>query len=78
MMFTITDYAMNRSGKLHGWFDINLIIIVRLRMMLLTFPVHEPKMWDDLKGQFMSRIDEVNADLKAAGRPPLGSELKQQ
>ena len=21
MMFTITDYAMNRSGKLHGWFD---------------------------------------------------------
>jgi homogentisate 1,2-dioxygenase len=22
MMFTITDYAMNRSGKLHGWFDV--------------------------------------------------------
>ena len=26
MMFTITDYAMNRSGKLHGWFDFYLFI----------------------------------------------------
>ncbi|KAF8812720.1 homogentisate 1,2-dioxygenase [Phlegmacium glaucopus] len=56
MMFTITDYAMNRSGKLH---------------------VHEPKMWDNLKGQFMNHIAEINADLKAAGRSPLGSELTQ-
>ncbi|KAH9945385.1 homogentisate 1,2-dioxygenase [Epithele typhae] len=32
---------------------------------------HEPKMWDDLKGQFMNHIDQVNADLKAAGLPPL-------
>jgi homogentisate 1,2-dioxygenase len=55
MMFTITDYAMNRSGKLH---------------------MHEPKMWDDLKGQFVNHLDEVNADLKAAGLPPLGAERK--
>jgi len=55
MMFTITDYAMNRSGKLH---------------------VHEPKMWDSLRGQFMNHISEVNADLKAAGLPPLGSQLE--
>ena len=41
-------------------------------------PVHEPKMWDNLKGQFMNHIEEVNADLKAAGRPLLGHELKQQ
>ena len=41
-------------------------------------PVHEPKMWDNLKGQFMNHIEEVNADLKVAGLPPLGSELKQQ
>ncbi|OJT12431.1 Homogentisate 1,2-dioxygenase [Trametes pubescens] len=34
---------------------------------------HEPKMWDNLKGQFINHLDEVNADLKAAGRPPLGS-----
>lgn len=45
---------------------------------MLVTPVHEPKMWDDLKGQFMSHIEEVNADLKAAGRPALGSELKQR
>ena len=35
-------------------------------------------MWDNLKGQFMNHIEEVNADLQAAGRPPLGFELKQQ
>lgn len=52
MMFTITDYAMKRSGKLHE---------------------HEPKMWDNLKGQFINHLDEVNADLKAAGLPELGS-----
>ncbi|KAF8960037.1 homogentisate 1,2-dioxygenase [Flammula alnicola] len=56
MMFTITDYAMNRSGKLHQ---------------------HEPKMWDNLKGQFLNHVEEINADLKAAGLPELGSELKQ-
>jgi hypothetical protein len=42
---------------------------------LLSTAVHEPKMWDNLKGQFMSHIEEVNADLRAAGRPTLGSEL---
>ncbi|KAF5327629.1 hypothetical protein D9619_004632 [Psilocybe cf. subviscida] len=55
MMFTITDFAINRSGKLH---------------------VHEPKMWDNLKGQFMKHLDQVNADLKAAGLPELGQEAK--
>ncbi|KAJ7503555.1 homogentisate 1,2-dioxygenase [Mycena galericulata] len=50
MMFTITDYAMKRSGKLHK---------------------HEPKMWDNLKGQFINHLDEVNADLRAAGLPEL-------
>ncbi|KAL7279127.1 hypothetical protein ACG7TL_006967 [Trametes sanguinea] len=34
---------------------------------------HEPKMWDDLKGQFVNHIDQINADLKAAGLPPLGA-----
>ncbi|KAJ6553584.1 homogentisate 1,2-dioxygenase [Mycena vulgaris] len=52
MMFTITDYAMKRSGKLHE---------------------HEPKMWDDLKGQFINHLDQINADLKAAGLPDLNS-----
>ena len=29
-------------------------------------------MWDDLKGQFMNHLGQVNADLKAAGLPELG------
>jgi len=33
---------------------------------------HEPKMWDNLKAQFMNHIDTINADLKAAGLPELG------
>jgi homogentisate 1,2-dioxygenase len=32
-------------------------------------------MWDDLKGEFMNHLDQVNADLKAAGLPGLGAEL---
>ncbi|KAF8809865.1 hypothetical protein BYT27DRAFT_7187135 [Phlegmacium glaucopus] len=59
MMFTITDYAMKRSRKLH---------------------VHEPKMWGNLKGQFTKshrRMPEINEDLNAAGRCPLGSDLMQ-
>ncbi|KAJ6483829.1 homogentisate 1,2-dioxygenase [Mycena vitilis] len=52
MMFTMTDFAMKGSGKLHE---------------------HEPKMWDNLKGQFINHLDEVNADLRAAGLPDLNS-----
>ena len=36
------------------------------------FLVHEPKMWDGLKGNFVNHIDEINADLKARGLPVLG------
>lgn len=46
MMFTLTDYAMKRSGKLHE---------------------HDPKMWDDLKGEFVANLEQVNADLRALG-----------
>lgn len=35
------------------------------------FTEHEPKMWDDLKGQFMNHLDQVNSDLRAAGLPEL-------
>ena len=33
---------------------------------------HEPKMWDNLKAQFMNHLDEVNEDLKKAGLSELG------
>lgn len=46
MQFTITDYAMKRSGKLHQ---------------------HDPKMWENLKGEFINNLDQVNADLRALG-----------
>ena len=35
---------------------------------------HEPKMWDNLKGQFVNHLDQINADLKAAGLPLLGAQ----
>ncbi|TFK81305.1 homogentisate 1,2-dioxygenase [Polyporus arcularius HHB13444] len=37
---------------------------------------HEPKMWDNLKGQFINHLDQINADLKAAGLPTLSSQPK--
>lgn len=46
MMFTLTDWAMQRTGKLHE---------------------HDPRMWDDLKGDFVNNLDSVNADLRALG-----------
>ncbi|KAE9384602.1 homogentisate 1,2-dioxygenase [Gymnopus androsaceus JB14] len=52
MMWTISDWAMKKSGKLHE---------------------HDPKMWDNLKGQFTNHLEEVERDLKAAGLPGLGN-----
>ncbi|KAG6907052.1 hypothetical protein DXG01_010738 [Tephrocybe rancida] len=37
---------------------------------------HEPKMWDDLKGEFMNHLPEVNASLEAVGRAPLHYDSK--
>jgi homogentisate 1,2-dioxygenase len=38
----------------------------------ILFAEYEPKIWDDLKGQFMNHLDQVNQDLRAAGLPELG------
>lgn len=70
MMFTLTDYAMKRTGKLHG--ELALFSNHLFDVTDDGFQEHEPKMWDNLKGQFMNHLDTVNADLKAAGLPPLG------
>jgi homogentisate 1,2-dioxygenase len=72
MMLTITDFALNRSGKLHGKCQIAKFIWTSNH--LDSFPEHEPKMWDNLKAQFMDHLDEINADLKAAGLPALGAQ----
>lgn len=72
MQVTLTDYAMKRTGKLHGE---NLLCFGIQGSCPLRSPrvEHEPKMWDDLKGQFVNHIPQINEDLKAAGRPPLGT-----
>lgn len=71
MMFTITDFAIKRSGKLHGGSRSGLLTDAYLHNV--HFEEHEPKMWDDLKGQFINHLDQVNADLRAAGLPDLNS-----
>lgn len=48
--WTLTDYAMKRSGKLHE---------------------HEPRMWDNLKGQFVNHLGAVNKTLQESGLPSL-------
>ncbi|KAM6503917.1 homogentisate 1,2-dioxygenase [Amanita muscaria] len=49
---TVSDFAMNRSGKLQN---------------------HNAAVWDELKPNFLKHIDTVNADLEAAGLPPLST-----
>ena len=71
MQVVLTDYAMKRSGKLHGAFwRCGLTLDVETDTYMAA--EHEPKMWDDLKAQFMNHLPEINADLKAAGLPELG------
>lgn len=62
LLWTLTDYAMKRTGKLHGAQQC-----LRSRALVDTDIEHNPAMWNDLKGQFTNHIDEVNADLKKHG-----------
>ncbi|TDL17967.1 RmlC-like cupin [Rickenella mellea] len=54
-VFTLTDYAMKHTGKLHE---------------------HEPKMWDNLRGQFVNHIPEVNTALRDASLPDMETKRK--
>jgi homogentisate 1,2-dioxygenase len=69
MVFTLTDYAMKRSGKLHGQ---SQALQPSLLAASTVSAEHKPKMWDDLKGQFMNHLDRVNLDLGATGLLELG------
>lgn len=70
MPFTITDYGMNGCGTKHGTPDIHS----HSDDLANWFGTeHEPKMWDNLKANFMGHLDEINADLKAASLPLLGA-----
>ena len=68
MIFTLTDYAM-KSPKRHGPSTPFLSLFA---IHLLSSAEHEPKMWDNLKGQFMNHIPQINAELQAKGLPQLG------
>ena len=72
LMVTLTDWAMKRTGKLHGERLENSESSLG-SYHCFNPSEHEPKMWDDLKGHFVDHIDEINAELQAAGRPVLGS-----
>jgi homogentisate 1,2-dioxygenase len=67
VIFTLTDYAM-KTPKRHGAFSDSAFCYAHLPFSL----EHEPKMWDNLKGQFMNHLDEVNAELRKAGLKELG------
>lgn len=72
MMFGISDYAM-KTNKRHGWSHPNVFSDTILTNSVIPTE-HEPGMWNDLRNNFLERIQEVNADLKAAGLPELGNQ----
>jgi len=77
MMFIITDYAMKRSGKLHGRSPFRLCWSVRLRADTVISIICRAQAKDVRQPQkFMNHLDQVNVDLKATGLPELGAELK--
>ncbi len=69
MMLTLTDWAIKKTGKLHGRFSS---FCCSTQVITRHASEHEPKMWDNLKGNFINHLDEINRDLKAAGLPELG------
>ncbi|EMD34039.1 hypothetical protein CERSUDRAFT_117547 [Gelatoporia subvermispora B] len=73
---TETDLGPMRvhEGTLAFMFESSMMVTLTDWAMKRTGKLHEhePKMWDDLRGQFVNHIDQVNADLKAAGLPVLG------
>lgn len=68
-MFTLTDYAMKRSGKLHGMPNVvrRQIFEADRRRDL----VHNPAMWDNLDAQFLKHLGSVNKTLKEHNLPEL-------
>jgi hypothetical protein len=64
-MFTLTDYAMKRSGKLHGKKHWSFTCFPYLTITV----VHNPNMWDNLDAQFLKHTDSVDRNLKSHGLP---------
>ena len=68
----LTDYAMNRTGKLHGKTKSSLTT-PETKNTNSNLIEHEPSMWDNLKGHVTNHLDSVNQTLKDAGLPSMNS-----
>ncbi|KAH9949789.1 homogentisate 1,2-dioxygenase [Amylocystis lapponica] len=70
--------ARVHEGTMAFMLETSMMVTVTDWALKRTGKLHEfePTMWDDLKGQFVEHLDEANADLKAAGLPPLGARPK--
>ena len=75
MMLTISDWALNRTGKLHGEFKLFFLDAGNSELSLSLLE-HEPAMWDGLKGHFTDHLDAINSDLRSKGLPLLGASGK--
>lgn len=69
MILTLTDYALHRTGKIHG----TSCCFGRSASADQPTTEHDPMMWDGLTAEFMNHLDEVNADLVASGREKIGN-----
>lgn len=68
--FTLTDYAMNRSGNKHEH-ERECLTVVTTGPWLTLIYCSLAKMWEPLRAQFIERLDDVNRDLRAAGLPEI-------
>jgi homogentisate 1,2-dioxygenase len=73
MMLTISDWALKRTGKLHGE---RRSLCWKYQGFDRCASEHEPAMWDGLQGHFTEHVDAINEDLKSKGLPLLGSAKK--
>ncbi|KAF7796016.1 hypothetical protein EIP86_007185 [Pleurotus ostreatoroseus] len=60
------------DGTLMAMFESSqMMVITDYAMKAPTRAEHEPGMWNDLTPNFLKHLDQINADLKAAGLPAL-------
>ncbi len=72
VQFSLTDYALDRSGAVHREFPATSPSNCRTNANLVS----PDDQWNDVKGHFLDHIDEINRDLIAAGLPILNGSTK--
>jgi len=65
------------EGTIAFMFETSMILTITDYAMLRSGKLHEhePKMWDNLKGQFMNHLGTINDERKSAGLPPLPAKI---